>query len=554
MSGPPPPPSASRREHTLCFLATLGLLLAGAAAQVGYLFTPAALDLSGDEAHYWDWSRQLDLSYYAKGPLVAYVIAMGRWSLAGWSQQLLGNEVLALRLPAILLSTLTGLGIHTLSVQTLRRPRLALAAVAVLCTVPMLAVGGMLMTIDAPLACLWVWALVSVHCALQKNRRHAWFATGVLIALGILAKYNMVLIFPVVGLAILLTPEWRHYVRRPAPWLTVGLGLLGCLPILVWNAQHDWVGFRHVAGQAGVADAPRFNPAWTFEYMLGQAAVLGPPWFVAMIAALVSAFRRPVEPGEPHDAGSMRLLAIATLSAWLVFLAFSPIAKIQPNWPMLSALTAVILVPFWIARRLKVAPRRRATWLFVACAAASGAAMTALAYRTDVLMPLFAWLARDAPPWDLTPTAKYDPAARLRGWRELGAAVGEVAAEQRAAGRDPFILADDYMTVSQLAFYTPGQPRTYSAELPLRGKFTQYALWENPLHNPEKFVGRPVVFVGSLRPELTGEGGRRAALLGLRAARTVEVRVGGELQQVWTVFVADRFEGFDAAPRRERKY
>ena len=33
------------------------------------------LDLGPDEAHYWEWSRHLDLSYYSKGPMIAYLIA-----------------------------------------------------------------------------------------------------------------------------------------------------------------------------------------------------------------------------------------------------------------------------------------------------------------------------------------------------------------------------------------------------------------------------------------------------------------------------------------------
>jgi len=33
------------------------------------------LDLAPDEVHYWEWSRRLGLSYYSKGPAVAYVIA-----------------------------------------------------------------------------------------------------------------------------------------------------------------------------------------------------------------------------------------------------------------------------------------------------------------------------------------------------------------------------------------------------------------------------------------------------------------------------------------------
>ncbi|MDH7499215.1 MAG: hypothetical protein QHH30_02355, partial [candidate division NC10 bacterium] len=32
------------------------------------------LDLAPDEAHYWEWSRHLDISYYSKGPMVAFLI------------------------------------------------------------------------------------------------------------------------------------------------------------------------------------------------------------------------------------------------------------------------------------------------------------------------------------------------------------------------------------------------------------------------------------------------------------------------------------------------
>src|ERR1700733_12582303 len=39
-----------------------------------YLTHNCPIDLSGDEAQYWDWSRHLDLSYYSKGPLIAYLI------------------------------------------------------------------------------------------------------------------------------------------------------------------------------------------------------------------------------------------------------------------------------------------------------------------------------------------------------------------------------------------------------------------------------------------------------------------------------------------------
>ena len=57
-----------------CPWLALALILAAAAARVALLLGGTGLDLSPDEAHYWDWSRQPDWAYYSKGPLVAWLI------------------------------------------------------------------------------------------------------------------------------------------------------------------------------------------------------------------------------------------------------------------------------------------------------------------------------------------------------------------------------------------------------------------------------------------------------------------------------------------------
>ena len=57
-----------------CRLILAAVLTLGFAGHLVYLTRDCPIDLSGDEAHYWDWSRQLDLSYYSKGTLVAYII------------------------------------------------------------------------------------------------------------------------------------------------------------------------------------------------------------------------------------------------------------------------------------------------------------------------------------------------------------------------------------------------------------------------------------------------------------------------------------------------
>jgi 4-amino-4-deoxy-L-arabinose transferase-like glycosyltransferase len=525
------------------------LLVLGAALNVWFLINHCPFDLSGDEAHYWEWSRHLDISYYSKGPLVAYIIAAGRFAFGDLSRQLVGNESLAVRVPAIILSIFTGLGLYVLALRTTRRPAIALAAVAITATIPIASAGSMLMTIDAPLACCWVWALVCVHAALESGSLRAWLACGVLIAIGTLAKYTMVLLFPVVGLVLLLDPDCRRHLRRPGPYLATLFGLLGWLPILAWNAQHQWVSFRHVAGQAGVSGGIKFNPAGIAEYIGGQAAVIG-PWVIGMWLAVWAVKKRP--PGQVE--WPMRLLALAAAVPWLFFLAFSPITKVQPNWPMTALPPATILLCVWLSRTLHAAPQiRRRSIAYIATCVVFGIAAAVLIRHTEWLVPLFKKLSANAPPWELTPIARYDPTARLRGWSDLGQAVGEVLHEQRASGRDPFILADDYQTASQLAFYTRENPATYCAQSALGGRLSQYDLWSSPISDPQSFIGRPVVYIGSSNPILTGEHVGHAALPGMQRVRLIEHRLAGEPMQIWSIFVCDSFAGFKS-PTEHRKY
>src|SRR5947208_1514972 len=64
---------ASGPSPGVCRLMALLLIVGGALARLTYLAWYSPLDLSPDEAHYWDWSRRLDWSYYGKGPLVAWL-------------------------------------------------------------------------------------------------------------------------------------------------------------------------------------------------------------------------------------------------------------------------------------------------------------------------------------------------------------------------------------------------------------------------------------------------------------------------------------------------
>src|ERR671923_2559610 len=105
-------------------------LLTVTAARLWYL-QQGYLELAPDEAHYWEWSRRLDWSYYSKGPFVAYVIAV--------STALGGSTELFVRLPAVVLSAGTTVCVFGLLKTLFYDARLALVTAICLQVIPLFA-------------------------------------------------------------------------------------------------------------------------------------------------------------------------------------------------------------------------------------------------------------------------------------------------------------------------------------------------------------------------------------------------------------------------------
>src|SRR5262245_20356597 len=113
-----------------CPYLALFLILGAACLHLAYLAWDCPLDLAPDEAHYWDWSRHLDWSYYSKGPLVAWLIRASCEVFGPWSEQHTGSLMFAIRLPAVICGSLLLVSLYLLTMQVFARRRLALAVVS----------------------------------------------------------------------------------------------------------------------------------------------------------------------------------------------------------------------------------------------------------------------------------------------------------------------------------------------------------------------------------------------------------------------------------------
>ena len=512
-----------------CRLLLAGLLAFGFVAHLLYLTIDCPLDLSGDEAHYWDWSRQLGLSYYSKGPAVAYLI---RASCA-----VFGDAMWAVRLPALALATVSGALTYAVTRRLFGSDRLALGATALGAAVPVFAAGSVLMTIDAPFYACWAGATLLATYALFDGRRWAWPAMGLVVGVGFLAKYAMFL-WPIgPALFVLLDRDARRAVWGPGVGLMVGIALLCTVPVVVFNARHGWVSLRHVAKQTGVAGveaSPWWEPLASLGEMVGsQAGILGPVLAGLMglavwrgVGVALSRTDRgtemPLPPGGrvPAERRAVIFLLCVGLPMLAIVAATSLRTKVQANWPVPAYFSLLIVTAWFLGTRLRDA----ATWWwyrgwFWIGVVGFGVVGSVLAHQSQWLYPLAA--SANATLGTTLKPRKFDPAARLRGWEEVGAAVG---AERAAMGGEPFVLCADYQTTGLMAFYVPGQPITYCAGSYFtedRKRFSQYDLWPSRNLDQPALVGRDAVYVGYKSDDVI------RAFDSVEPAERVEVVVGG---------------------------
>jgi undecaprenyl-diphosphatase len=462
------------------------------------------LDLSPDEAHYWEWSRRLDWAYYSKGPLVAYLIRL--------LTEVGGSSVFAIRFGAVILSVVGAVWMYRLAREAFGDPRVGLLAVVGLQLTPLVWAGSLLMTIDPPFLVAWTLLLLCLRRGLA-GRPAGWWGAGVAVGLGIAAKYTMLFVLPAVALYVWRAPEARRWVRRPPPYLATGMAFVLVLPILLWNARRGWVSARHVASQGRGAEWAVTTLA---EFVLSQLGVLTPLIGAILAWALWFGVREGLVRGrEPY-----RFLTAFAAPILAFYLLLSLQGKVQANWPAAAyPPLALVAAGAFLERRRALAPAsRRAQSRLLVAAGGLALAVTLVGHAAE-LLPI--------PPGR-------DPTTRLRGWRELGEAVSAIRREMPDPERT-FVASDRYQITSELAFYVAGHPPAYNVNLGRR--LNQYDLWEGP----NARLGWDGVYVHEGTGPLDGRVG--AAFDRIEGPSVVDVRRGGRVVRQFSVYRGYGFLG-----------
>jgi hypothetical protein len=185
----------------------------------------------------------------------------------------------------------------------------------------------------------------------------------------------------------------------------------------------------------------------------------------------------------------LRFLASIGASFFALVTITSLFTKVQANWPAPTYFTLIILAAYFLSTRL----RNTTTWKqwrgWFWAMIAIGAIAVPLVHYSSILLPLVTRLGIDP--------ARADPMARARGWKMLGQ---RVRTELESLGPGAFVLCDDYMQAGEMAFYVPGNPKTYYAGSYYRDdpkRFTQWDIWpDRSLEPSSPLVGKNAIFVG----------------------------------------------------------
>lgn len=395
------------------------------------------LGLIEDEAYYWLWSKHFALSYRDKGPLVAWVIALGT--------QIFGDTVFGIRFFAVLLSSWTAWMLFSFA-RRLYDDSVGLWVLLVALIMPIFAVGSIIMTIDSLSVPLWLLAAIIFWRILQTNKALDWFWLGLVIGLGFLAKFTNGVQCACIGLLLLWSKEHRRLLLSWKPFVGALAFFASITPLIWWNIQTGWIHAIALKSRGGVKSGFGIHPAQFLRFLGEQSGVVSPLLFIGLVIAAVALLLR-----RNSDLRT-RFLLSQSVPLFALFMFFSINKAGQPNWTAPALMTGIIFTVAYWRELVALKP----SWRGGVVAALAVAGLMTLSLYILEFLPI-------PPKWDLM--------GRARGWQDFGRHVQDL----REKNHPTVLIGDHYAVASLMTFYLPDRPVTYLQPEPYAS--SQFSLW-----------------------------------------------------------------------------
>jgi len=286
----------------------------------------AILPLHGDEAYYWMWSHDLQLSYYDHPPMIAYMIYLTNFiSQSEWGVRL-GN-IFSMSISFIYVFKLT---------NKITNEKTALTAVIILASVLLTHAGYIFATPDAPLILFWTLSLYYSYKAVFNNRYIDYILAGLFLGAVMISKYTAILL--VASILIFILTKRRNIFVNPKFYLAIFIALIVISPMLYWNYEHDWISFTFQLNH-GSSASYKIQPWLILEFVSSQFGVFTPvfAWVLFYYLAKDKLY---------FNNEKLYFLALSTVVTLLFFLYKSFYVSMAPSYSAPAYIAGAILLAY----------------------------------------------------------------------------------------------------------------------------------------------------------------------------------------------------------------
>lgn len=423
----------SYRSRLLCILSIKALFMI-------YFIQQNIIELGPDEAQYWTWSQALDFGYYSKPPGIAWQIALGCYFF--------GQSELGIRISAICFSSLLSYLIFATAKQCRLKEREAYYAALAFCLSPIGIFGALLTTTDGGLLFFWTLSSLPLLKALSEDKTPNYMLIGFFIGCGALFKWAIYIYWIVIVCFMVFTRN------RDGKYLIPGIliSLIGLLPSLYWNMQHEFATFKHVlttmTNTHDGSGSSYFIQGNFLSFFGAQWALVSPILF----GLLLHQFYTSKEESPP-----LYFCKLSTLIILGCYLFLSLFKKMQGNWALFAyPLSFIYLASASLNKHEKLFKK--------------GLVLSASLSTLTLSLPL------------LPLPYKLNPFRHNLGWDH----VEKSLAQENFQSDHHFLLGDSYQMSSLLSFYNSDKKRAYF--LNLNGiRKNQFSFWPQNITEKEGF-------------------------------------------------------------------
>ena len=282
------------------------------------------LELSVDEAQYWDWSNSLAFGYFSKPPLISWLIS--------FSSSIIGNDEWGIRIFSPILHFIIALILWNCSNILFGGKSGGLAAL-IWITLPASSLGSFIISTDTPLLVFWSISLLALIKTIKENKS-IWLVTlGISLGLGFLTKYAM-LYFVIILILFSIINNKSNNIKYYQMGLVLIIFFIIASPNIYWNYQHDLSTLNHTIHNANITGL-NFNITEARKFFISQFLVFGPLLFLVFILNIWKYF---------FENNELSILAFFSITILLIIILQAFLKTSNANWAITAYPTACILI------------------------------------------------------------------------------------------------------------------------------------------------------------------------------------------------------------------